>query len=221
MSPRVGIIDSGIGSVMHRHVVVSRCFNNDLGNTPAGADEIGHGDQLARLILHQCPQAALLVAQIFQRHNHSPVNRAAEALDWLVEEGVTIVNMSFGLLTPSEHLAQACRRAAHEGVLLIASTPAMGGPAYPAALAECLAVTGDIRCAENEISWLDRSYAQIGACPLLIPGLPTMGGGSSFACARVTGIAASLHDGGRQPFAGWQEKLRNHARYLGSEVRTA
>ncbi|WXL26744.1 S8/S53 family peptidase [Ectopseudomonas mendocina] len=221
MRPRVGIIDSGVSESLFSYVVQSRRFSELPGDDPAQPDSIGHGDQLARLILQQCPEAELLVAQVFHGDNRSPVSRIAAALEWLVAQGAQIINMSFGLSSPSEQLAEACKHAASRGVLLVASSPSCGGAVYPAALPECLAVTGDARCAPNELAWLGLAHAELGACPMIQLGQPEHGGGSSFACARVTGMAARImaHEGYLPSHL--CEPLRCSARYIGAEVLRA
>jgi hypothetical protein len=221
LRPRVGIIDSGVSANLLRYVVESRRFSELPGDDPAQPDIIGHGDQLARLILQQCPQAQLLVAQVFHDANRAPVSRIADALEWLVGRGAQIINMSFGLAAPSARITEACQYAASRGILLVASAPSCGGAVYPAALAECLAVTGDARCAANELAWLGLAHAELGACPMIKAGQPEHGGGSSFACARVSGMAANIMAREGYLPAHLSEPLRRRAHYIGPQVRRA
>ncbi|MEJ6655368.1 MAG: S8 family serine peptidase [Pseudomonas sp.] len=221
MSVRTGIIDSGVSEELYAHVAVSRRFDGLQGTAPALSDHVGHGDSLARLILQSCPEADLLIAQVFHNQGRSPVSRIAEALDWLVAEGAQVINMSFGLAGSSAILQEACQRAKERGALLIASAPAIGGTVFPAALPECLAVTGDARCAADEIAWLGQTHADLGACPMLVPGQPEHGGGSSFACARVAGLVARIISRECIPSSRIPEYLRHVAHYMGAEVRRA
>lgn len=221
MSVRIGLIDSGVSQALQSNVTLSRRFDDLPGDAPAQPDSIGHGDGLARLILQGCPEAELLNAQVFHDHGRSPVARIAEALDWLVKEGAQLVNMSFGFGGSTERLAEACRLAAEQGVILVASSPATGGIVLPAALPECLAVTGDARCSAEEISWLGQRHADLGACPMIVPGQPRHGGGSSYACARVTGLIGRIISREGIPPAQLPEYLRQTARYLGPEIRRA
>ncbi|SDR77960.1 hypothetical protein SAMN05216198_0389 [Halopseudomonas litoralis] len=219
MSVRIGIIDSGVSEALYGHVRVSRRFDGLPGNAPAQPDSVGHGNRLARLILQSCPEAELLIAQVFHNQGRSPVSRVAEALDWLVEEGAQVINMSFGLAGSAVLLHDACRRAAARGRLLVASAPAIGGIVFPAALPECLAVTGDARCAVDEVSWLGQAHADLGACPMLVPGQPEHGGGSSFACARVSGLVAHIIAREGIPSSQIPAYLRQTAHYVGVEER--
>lgn len=221
MSPRIGIIDSGVSQAFLSHVALSRCFDGREGLAPAHVDQLGHGDQVARLIVSQCADARLLVAQVFTSTLHAPVTRIAEAIYWLVASGAQLINMSFGLPGVSSHLADACRYAVDRGVVLFASAPSCGGNVvYPAALTECISVTGDPRCAEDEFAWLGLERATFGACSLLVPGSPGQGGGASFACARFTGIAGRLM-GCHEGVQGRLSTLRARAVYVGPEERRA
>ena len=216
MMPRIGIIDSGVGDALSRHVVASCRFGDPGGSRLTRPDSIGHGDALARLALHHCPGAELLIAQVFFEERRAPVSRVANALEWLVNTGASVINMSFGLTVPSGCLTDACTLAASQGALLVASSPAIGSRAFPAELNECLAVTGDARCGAGDIAWLGQPHAELGACPMIVPGQPQFGGGSSFACARVSGVAARLLAEGVAPSL-LISHLRKCARYIGPE----
>lgn len=221
MKPCIGLIDSGVGRALQPWVGMSRCFDGERQGDDAEADRLRHGDLVARLVVQQCPSAELLIAQVFTRSLQAPTARIAEAIGWLVEGGAQLINMSFGLARPSYALAEACRHAAERGVVLFASAPSCGAVAvYPAGLSDCIAVTGDPRCAEAEIAWLGQRNAAFGACPMLVPGRPGAGGGSSFACARVTGIAGRLlsrHGDG----ASLLTELKAAATFMGPEERRA
>lgn len=219
MKPCIGIIDSGVSSQLLPYVALSRRFSGLPGEAAAQPDAIGHGDQLARAILQQCDNAQLLLAQVFLDTRRAPVERIVEAIDWLVANGAQLINMSFGLRRFSVELEQACEHAAACGVVLLASSPSTGGIVYPAALPSCLAVTGDIRCGANELSWLDQSHADFGANSFHTPGSPEYGGGASIACARITGMAAQLIV--QQPIAKHClfDTLKSRATYIGPEPR--
>jgi len=220
MHPRIGIVDSGISQALQCRVLDAQYFGLEtLGAEPAD-DQLAHGSVLAQLIMEQCPQAELLVAQIFRDSRQAAVRYAVEAIDWLVDSGAQLINMSFGLQLASPALQQACQRARQAGVLLLASAPARGQPTYPAAFAECLAVSGDARCTVDEISWLNLPHVDVGGNPLIRPGAPEQGGGSSFVCARIAGMAAALLAEG-YPADAIAGQLRQRARYIGPERRLA
>ena len=198
---RVGLIDGGVGGATAAAVVAARSF---IGAEPAGVSASSHGSQVAHCVLQHCASADLFVAQVA----------------WLVEQGAQIVNMSFGMSQASPRLSRACRAAAASGVVLVASAPARGGLAFPAAFGECIAVSGDARCAPGEVSWLASASAEFGTHPFLHPDDPRRGGGASIAAARMTGLlAAELFagaDAGRL-----RSTLAERACYFGPERRYA
>lgn len=221
MGVRIGIIDSGVSNELFTNVVLSKCFFNDHEVSSAETDEIDHGNQIAELILEGCPDAELLVAKVFHTRGRCPVSRIVTALDWLIAEGAQLVNMSFGMLYQDLSLAAACRRAQASGIVLVASAPAIGGKVYPSGFDSCLAITGDARCAADEISWLGQSHADFGACPMRVPLQPAYGGGSSFACARFTGFIANHLKNLENQTGDLSLFLRLKANYQGPEVRRA
>jgi hypothetical protein len=210
----VGLIDSGIGEAFAASVVAIR-------RPPgAAADRLGHGSQIARCVLEHCPSARLSIAQVFDRSREASVDAVLDALQWLAGQGVQLINMSFGMAAASPRLARACRDAALAGIVLVAAAPARGGAAFPAALDECIAVTGDARCAPGEVSWLATPAADFGTHPLVEPGRPEHGGGASIATARLSGLLAAMLAAGVAP-EDLRAQLQRHARHVGPERRHA
>jgi subtilisin family serine protease len=223
---RIGIVDSGLrGDDELRVVEARRFFLNDAGGVasgPARDDPLGHGTEVSRLILEGACEAELLHAQVFDASFRTAPVLAAAGLDWLVEAGARIVNMSFGLSADRAVLREACARAVEAGIVLVAAAPAQGAPCYPAAYKGVIAVTGDARCAKGEVSDLTGVQADFGTwCAS-----PERGGGpmagASAAAASFTGLAASFL--ARQPDADRSalcEQFRARAVAVGPERRTA
>lgn len=217
VAPRVGIADSGVAPD-RVSVDLGRDFTGRPGD-PSVVDELGHGTPLAELVVAGCQQAILVVARIFGRRRAAAVGQVVTALDWLVEQHVQIINLSFGIPEANPELAAACQRAAAAGVVLVASAPARGRPTFPAAYPCCLSVSGDARCRPGEISWLGTTQAEFGAHPLLNDDGPPVGG-ASYATARVSGMVAALLAKGC-PAASIRDALKAQACHLGPERRQA
>lgn len=186
---------------------------------PDTADAIRHGSLLAQVIWRHAPRARLLNARIFDDKPVATPRLVAEGFDWLVRRGAAMINMSFGLREDRVLVREICQRAMGEGIILVAASPARGTQIYPSAYDGVISVSGDARCAADEISHLATSQAEYGACPR---GMKEVGdrrvGGSSFATAHVTGkLAAYLDDGGASILAA--DFLRSRARYHGPERR--
>jgi hypothetical protein len=206
---RVGLIDTGIATDLAQSVAATRSFTPDL---PATAST--HGTTVAAIILHHAPQARLLDAQAFDGAGRAAPAAIAAALHWLIAERAALVNLSLGLRHDRAILRSAVAAAQAAGLLLIAATPARGAPVYPAAYPRVLRITGDARCAPDDLSALGGSPADYGACPHDLTGTP---GGASLATAHVTGLLARKLAAGA---AGRHAILARAARFVGREHRS-
>lgn len=114
-------------------------------------------------------------------------------------------------------VAPACAEALAAGVLLCASSPACGGPVYPANYPGVIRVTGDARCAPGQWSWLGSRQADFG-------GYVGTGdrAGASLGCAALSGrIAALLREAPGMDCQQVHDWLRHHAAFAGPERRGA
>lgn len=216
---RAGVVDSGCASRHAGRVGASAAFVLDGGRvrrTAARDDRLGHGSRVADILLAQVPQASLLVAQVFDARLATTADQVAAALDWLVDQGVQLVNLSLGLRQPRPVLAAACARALRAGVVLCAAVPAIGPAVYPAGFPGVVRVTGDARCARGEIAALGAPHADFGAHVRPLDG-GLAGAGASMACAHLAGLAVQhLATGGSA--ASLHAWLVAHSRYHGVEV---
>ena len=221
---RVGVIDSGVAAGPDLPVETGSRFTLAADGTVDVSDLtddcLGHGTEVSRLICAAAPRAVLLQAQVFDHSFATSPALVAAGLDWLVDAGVGIVNMSFGLRADRPVLREACRRADERGVLLIASAPAQGEVCYPAGYPDIIAVTGDARCALGEVTDLQGQQADFGTwCAS-----PEQGGGAvvgaSAAAAHFSGLAAAFLQ--ERPDAGCDDlfaHFRSQAIQVGPERR--
>lgn len=144
---RLGLIDTGVDG---RHPALAGATIRQQGF--AGADRPGaHGTAVASLLAGRAgpfsgaaPGAVLFVADVY---GGSPAGGAstgvAEALAWMVRNGVPVVNVS--LVGPRNALVEAAvRRAAGRGVLIVAAAGNDGPaapPLYPASYPGVVGVT--------------------------------------------------------------------------------
>lgn len=220
----IGVLDTGIAATVvpeTRQTAFQTTESGGVCPCPLNHDNLEHGTAVAGAILARAPDAELHGAQVFRQGRPAAASVVAAGMLWLLERGIDIVNMSFGLRHDREVLRAACEQALGRGVLLVASTPARGGPVYPAAYSGVIRVTGDARCAPGELSWLGGEHADFGACvggPDHRPHQP--GFGSSLAAAHCCGELARLLTAG----VGRDEAvatLRRNCRYHGREHRGA
>jgi hypothetical protein len=219
---KIGLLDSGVPRGADRRALTASGFKLDAAQevaaTAATSDALGHASAVAGVVHAACPDACLIIAQIFFDRLVTTAAQAAAGLDWLVEQEAAIVNMSFGLAADRAVLREACARAVTRGVVLVASAPARGDPVFPAAYPQVIRVTGDARCAAGELSALDGPRADFGAPVRAADG----GAGASIGAAHVTAeIARYLAAGGDPQLGAVRSHLRGQCRYFGPERRTA
>ncbi|AYG44888.1 peptidase S8 and S53 subtilisin kexin sedolisin [Pseudomonas sp. Leaf58] len=216
----VGIIDSGCSPEQGSSVRGARRFWLEDGQLREGEmlpDQLGHGSAVLAALQREAGPMPVLVAQVFTAQASTSALQVAAALLWLVEAGATLVNLSLGLQQDRPVLHQACAEAQAAGVLLCASSPAQGGPVYPASYPGVIRVTGDARCAPGQWSWLGTRQADFGGHV----GANNRAG-ASLGCAALCGrIAALLRE---EPGLNHQQVhdwLRRHATFTGPERRGA
>ena len=152
---RIGLIDSGLDAshpALAEQSIEQKSFIDHRQN-PEGLD---HATGIAALLIGRpgvgtpiglLPAARLYVAEVFERDGKGPAKtssfRLSLALNWLAEERLRVVNLSFAgprNAVFSANLAQASR----QGMVLVAAAGNFGAdapPAFPAAEKSVLAVT--------------------------------------------------------------------------------
>jgi subtilisin family serine protease len=223
MPLNVGIVDSGAAPSVRRKLFAETRFlvrpDGSIAHAAAGDDALGHGAEIARIILDFAPTSSLVCAQAFSDRFVADAALVAQSIHWCLEQRVRIINLSFGLHSDIEVLRHACRRAAASGVLLVAAFPARGDPVYPAAYPDVVAVSGDARCDGSSWSVIEPDRL-IGASTASADGKSH--GGASYAAARISGHAARFF--GAWPNADARDCmawLQSDATFRGRERRTA
>jgi subtilisin family serine protease len=198
----VAVIDSGIDA-SHPDLAgaVVRSFNAAAGNGAPHAHGTGMAGAIAarRSVLSVAPRVGVLAVRAFSpgTGGEGTTFNIIKGIDWAIENGARIINMSFaGPADP--RLSDVLERAAKRGVVLIAAAGNAGPsspPLFPAADRNVIAVTAtDIE---------DRLYAGANrgshinvAAPGVEILVPAPGGnyqfttGTSVAAAHVSGVAA-------------------------------
>jgi subtilisin family serine protease len=181
-----------------------------VDNLDAAADTAphSHGTGMAgaiaahRTMLGTAPRVGLLTVRAFSPRSSSADGTTfniIRGLDWAVERGARVINMSFAG-PPDPRLRDALARVARKGVVMVAAAGNAGPqspPLYPAADPNVIAVTAtDVN--DKLFSGANRgSYITVAA-----PGVdilaPSTGGtyqfttGTSVASAQVSGVVALL-----------------------------
>lgn len=157
---RIGIIDSGV-LVDHpqlRNLVVA--MKSFAGTDPA--DNIGHGTMVALQTLrsHAEPEMqellggeieypALISARVTDQYGVPSVDAVIKAIDWVVEQGAKIVNLSLGFRGDAKEYANLCEAISRHGDTFFVAAAGNFGPevkVYPAACsAPNLMSVGEVR----------------------------------------------------------------------------
>ena len=206
---RIAVLDSGVDHVNDIHLAetISLVPGEEEMN-PLFMDGTGHGNSVAGLIAAEengegitgvAPDAEIYSYRVLDDDNCAPVSRVVEAIYMAVDRKVDIINMSFGVDTYSEALAQAVKDASDAGILVIAAAGNTGekGVQYPAALDDVMAVgsvdkNGDVADSssvgeEVEIVAPGELVRSTG-----VLGEETVSSGTSLAAPQVAGVAALI-----------------------------
>ena len=196
---RIAIVDSGVHAD-HPHVggVAGGVAIDAHGNMhPDYVDRLGHGTAITAAVREKAPDAELFAVKVFDRTLSTNIASLVAGIDWAVEAGMHLVNLSLGT-SREEHatlLGEAVARAAARGAIVVGAHADAGVRWLPGSLPGVLAV---------EVDWTlprDRFRAETIAGATIfyasgfareIPGVPPERNlhGVSFAVANMTGFAA-------------------------------
>ena len=124
------------------------------GRDPIPQDENGHGTAIAGIIAARqnnhigisgiAPKCKLVALRAFDATGNGEDDDIASAIVYAADNGVRILNLSFGDIVPSILQHDAIRYATSKGVLVFASSGNGGGdgPHYPSDFDECVSVGG-------------------------------------------------------------------------------
>jgi hypothetical protein len=207
---KIAVIDSGV-NLQHPHIMAPT-RGASLGFTGPDGDSIddkfGHGTAVTAAIQEKAPGAEYYALRVFGDSLRTTTPRVMEAIEWSVDHGMDLVNLSLG--TPNleyrEEMQALVMRAAAAGVVLIAARTAREDVVLPGILEGVIGV---------DLDWsLPRDRYRIedgrGCTRFLAPGFPRpLPGrppernvyGISFAVANMTGFVARACEGlrGRSP----------------------
>lgn len=196
----VAVVDSGVHA-SHPHVGsvaggIAIC--PDLSEHPDYVDRLGHGTAVTAAIREKAPDAELWIVKVFDRALATPGAVLVRAIDWAIDRGLPVVNLSLGTANPAHEpaLSAAVQRALRSGTTIVAADPPGSRRWLPGRLPGVVAVALDWSCARDEIRVepLEDQRVRVLASgyPRPIPGVPPERNlqGVSFAVANATGFVA-------------------------------
>lgn len=200
---RVAVIDSGVHAA-HPHVGAVAggvAIEADGCEQADYTDRLGHGTAVTAAIKEKAPDAELYAVKVFDRSLSTGLSTLVAAIDWSARNGMHIVNLSLGTAR-AEHeraLAEAVRRAAGRGVVIVAAARDQGVRWLPGSLPGVIAVQLDATCPRQEyrVTYADGSPTFLASgFPREIPGVPPERNlnGISFAVANMSGFVARARE---------------------------
>ncbi|KAI1373538.1 subtilisin-like protein [Hypoxylon crocopeplum] len=128
---KVGVVDTGISTArfsIDSHVVHGRSFvwTNTAKEFEQEASwwlaTDSHGSQMANIISQLDPRCVFYIAQITDDARYIEESNVIKAFEWLISEGVQIINCSFALRHSSPALRDVVRKARTRGIVIMCST---------------------------------------------------------------------------------------------------
>lgn len=193
----MGIIDSGINQCVINGKVTQEvfCGKND---TYKEADINGHGTMCAGIIERMAaPELEFVSAKIFHRELKATEQQIAEALAYMVDMKVDIINMSLSVsLSDSKLLEKLCRKLYELGIILISASANSGKKTLFESYDNVVKVTGS-SFFDGTLYWYRGSRAVCDIEPILLPWYENeyeFFGGNSKATALFTAIVINAEN---------------------------
>jgi len=200
---KVAVVDTGI-DLSHPDLKVYGGYNA-IYPAKTAADDNGHGTHVAGIIaalnnsvgvVGMGPQINLYAVKVLDRRGSGYVSDIIEGLDWAIQNGIQVVNMSLGTNSDVQSFHDAITRARNAGIVLVAAAGNDGAAVdYPGAYPEVIAVAAT-DSANNVAYWSSRGPEVDLAAPGVSIYSTYKGGtyktlsGTSMATPHVTGAAA-------------------------------
>jgi len=220
---KIAVIDSGVDITEDIDVAdrVDLLYAGEESSVLC-CDMTGHGTAVASIICAKDDDNGVTgidedlevySVRILDENNEAPISRVVAALQWCEENGIDIINMSFGTNYDCDILREEIKSVADKGILMIAAAgndKEADQILYPAAYEEVMAVGGvsaDMSPADCSVQG---AGVELSAPGEYIPVLAQLGGltvesGTSMAAPHIAAVAAKL----------WE----NHADWSADKIR--
>ena len=150
-SIKVAIIDTGI-DVKHPDLVGNlKGGISTVGYTTGYNDDNGHGTHVAGIaaaidntigVIGVGPEIDLYAVKVLDRRGSGYLSDVIEGLDWAIQNGMQVVNMSLGTASDVQSFHDAVAKVYAAGITQVAAAGNTGGAViYPAAYPEVIAVS--------------------------------------------------------------------------------
>ncbi len=202
---KIGLLDSGISAA--RRAALGDVHDAWKGDFSSYEDLTGHGTACALLIRKMAPTAKLYNLKIFDGHAATSPGLVLDGIEWCIENGMDVVNVSVAVADTGYYhdFAEVCARAAERNIIIVAAADNLGRPSLPAYIKTVFGV-GAADVEEGRYYHREGERIQFYAgpdaeTPPTRSSFPSQGRGCSFAAARLSGIVAEVIAEMDEPFA--------------------
>jgi subtilisin family serine protease len=146
----IAVVDSGVdprhpalaGRVTRTLVVEVDGQEAQVVDDPSGVDLVGHGTACAGIITGIAPAAEIVSIRILGADNRGKGLALAAAIDWAIDAGIPIVNLSLSSRSEAMYglFHELADRAYFANTLLVCAANNVPGPSYPSLFAAVLSV---------------------------------------------------------------------------------
>lgn len=139
---RVAVIDSGmdVSHPLFKDHPIEKGWNT-FNNDENPYDDVGHGTHVAGIIAQNSSHVTLIPYKIASATG-GRLSNVVEGIHQAIEDEVDVLNMSFGIFSPSETLEDLIQEAQEQGIVVVAAAGNEGKDQgfYPASYKESIAV---------------------------------------------------------------------------------
>lgn len=209
----IAVLDTGVAYThpgLAGHLVAGYDFidNDSSAAEEQGGVAWGHGTHVAGIIARVAPDSKIMPVRVLDANGSGTTLLLAYGIDWAVQNGADVINLSLGAEFDSEVLMQTIAQAQAAGVVVVAAAgnENRSGAEYPASYAGVIGVTAVFPAgAGGAASFAKADFANYGAdlVDLAAPGVGVVStivgpnglgyaawSGTSMAAPFVSGAAA-------------------------------
>ncbi len=204
----IAVLDTGIDK-KQKDLVGKVTAEVNFTNSPTTDDIYGHGTHVAGIIAAWAgtgtgvdglaPDCRLMNVKVADDQGRFDSSVAAKGINWAVDHGANVINMSLVSTEPSLTLERAIDYAWSKGVVIVAAAGNLVGDkiVYPAYYSNCIAVaaTDSNDCVaswSSQGSWVDVAAPGVDIYSTLPENEYGYKSGTSMAAAYVSGLAGLL-----------------------------
>ncbi|WP_156183377.1 S8 family peptidase [Rossellomorea marisflavi] len=229
-SVKIAVLDSGINkNALGLSEQVTKSFNA-LDSSSTTSPEFSHGTMIASIIVRN-PQAEvntmiginsnveLFDVQVLNGKGSGKVEDTIKGIKWSIDQGVDIINISYGFSKENSDLEKVIKLAIDNGIVVVAAVGNTIGLStdYPAKYPEVISISA-IDSLQKKFLYAGKGKVDYVAPGVNVPVLNSDGeielqSGTSFATAYATGVISLMDQ--QKEITEIKNILQSNARYLG------